>query len=249
MLMPMTLLRSSLQQYTQLDGTEYAQHCAQEKGQNYIIISREKFDAFCASANVTDTQTALEALSDAAIVVPLEGGRLVHLRPALFVEEEEMADQVSRGEAAGHIYDSFLLEEVEARISALEKEEAELRSQLTPAIAKAARWRRSVWGGALCFAGAQLAIISRLTYFDLDWDIMEPVSYTIGIGTALFFYVYYLRHDDEHTYSDFDQRYLPKKVRQYAPRDFDWARYEKVCQQLVDEEKMLANLKEWASKR
>lgn len=123
-----------------------------------------------------------------------------------------------------------------------------MREDLQPAIAKAARWRRSLWGGALLYAGSQLAIISRLTFFDLDWDIMEPVSYCLAIGTALVFYVYFLCFGTEHTYSEVDRRFLPRKVRAYAPKDFDWDAYEAVCQQLVEERKMLQALKDCVAK-
>ncbi|EPY32408.1 hypothetical protein STCU_02826 [Strigomonas culicis] len=241
---PMVLLREALQQHTALDDTLFA--ATHHKGQNHIIIRRDTFDGFCRLSHVEDAARALEAMDEAGLVVSLAGGQLVHLRPVLYVETLEAA--LSPQAAGAHALEPahFLLEVSEKKIEDLRKEEAAMRAALQPAIAKAARWRRSVWGGALCFAGAQLAIISRLTYFDLDWDIMEPVSYFVGIGTAILFYFYFLRFDDEHTYMGFDEQYLPKKVRQYAPRDFDWTRYEAICEQLVDETAVKERIKEWA---
>ncbi|EPY29878.1 hypothetical protein AGDE_09732 [Angomonas deanei] len=232
----MTLLHSALRQYTLLDGTVFAQH---HQPDNHIIISRETFDQLCKQCQVDDSAAALTALEEAAAVVSLHDGKLVHLRPVLYVNT--LAAMEAGGQAAAG---NFLLEKVEQNIQALEAEELRMRKSLEPAIAKAARWRRTLWGGSLLLAGCQLAIISRLTYFDLDWDIMEPVSYIVGIGTALAFYVYFLRYDVEHTYENFDQRYLVKKVRQYAPKDFDWNQYEKTCRLLVEEKDIAQRLTE-----
>ena len=79
----------------------------------------------------------------------------------------------------------------------LQKLELELeaaRAEYQALVDKAARWRKLVWAGALAFSGTQLAVISRLTYFDLDWDTMEPISYFLGSGTSLLFFAYMLRH-------------------------------------------------------
>ena len=272
---PQLLLRQALQQYTELDGTRIGAEL--HSGENHVLISREKFLQFCAQSHVYEPDVALADLEAAGVVVVLDGGRLVHLRPVLYLETLELLSGTettaesnensrtdkcnSNGEdarsekgegapmtSAASAIGAFMMEEAEHRIAQLCQREQAMTEQLQPAIARAAKWRRSVWGGALLFAGTQLAVISRLTYFDLDWDIMEPVSYCITVGTALVFYVYYLVYNEEHTYEAFDQRFLPKKVRQYAPKDFDWAAYERTCAQLVEERAMLERLRRWAQR-
>ena len=104
-----------------------------------------------------------------------------------------------------------------------------------------------VWGGAMLFSGAQLAIISRLTYFDLDWDIMEPVSYFIGTGTALCFYLYMLWYRREHSYAEFDRTHLPKWLKQRAPAGFDWGAYSAACERLDAAHLAVDAAKKWAS--
>lgn len=254
-LTPMLLLQQSLQQYTELDGTDVAGHT--DVTENHCVISRTAFCHFCAAAHVEDPSAALADLEAAGVVVLLDGGDKIHLRPALYLETLELvrragAPPTSAAAAASppppSTSSSFLLEEAERRVAELAQQEMAMREQLRPAIARAARWRRTAWGGALFYAGAQLAVISRLTYFDLDWDIMEPVSYCLTIANALVFFAYYLRYNDEHSYSAFDQRFLPRKVRQYAPKDFDWTAYTAVCEKLVAEREMLDRLREWAQR-
>lgn len=252
-LAPMNLLLSALEQHTRLAGTEYA--AAQSPAENHVVVSRDTFNEFCALSHVVDADAALAALHAAALVVSIDGGRRVHLRPVQYLEELEVIEalQAAAPSTAAGLADlplpgPFLLAEVERRVAALEDEEAATRGRLQPAIARAARWRRCVWGGALLYAGTQLAVIARLTYFDLDWDTMEPISYCLGIGTTLLFYLYYLRYDSEHTYYDFDKRHLPGRVRKYAPTDFDWPAYDGLCQRLTDERLVRERLRAWANK-
>ncbi|CAG9576679.1 conserved hypothetical protein [Leishmania major strain Friedlin] len=256
-LTPLLLLRQMLQQHTQLDGIGLGAQL--HPNEQHIVISRTKFCHFCAASHVADPNAALADLEAAGVVVVLDGGNIVHLRPVLFLETLEMIRNVARPSSSGDgtletsskplvAVGSFMLEEAERRVAALTERERAMRYRLQPAIARAARWRRTVWGGALLYAGAQLAIISRLTYFDLNWDIMEPVSYMITVANTLLFFLYYLRFDEEHSYTAYDQRFLPRKVRQYAPRDFDWAAYADVCQQLAEERAMLDSMLKWSAK-
>lgn len=252
-LTPMVLLNSALQQQAMLVGTTYAQTL--DPDANHSIITREEFDRLCAMSHVKDSQAALDALDEAAIVVSLDGGARVHLMPVQYLEElnvlEALQGHGASTASAKALSDLampplFFLSQVEERIRALEAREAAMRRRLEPAIAKAARWRRSVWGGALMYAGAQLAVIARLTYFDLNWDIMEPVSYFLTVGTALVFLLYYLWYDVDHTYSDFDRRFLPRRVHRYAPADFDWKAYDALCRELHDERAVRERLRKWS---
>ncbi|KAG5501427.1 hypothetical protein JKF63_03240 [Porcisia hertigi] len=253
---PLLLLRQALQQHTELDGIDLGAHL--NSRENHIIISWAKFCQFCAAAHVKNPDAALADLQAAGVVVALDGGSVVHLRPVLYLETVDKIRSASTmtcsrgGTSTTHSMRSgsgsnFMLEEAERRVAELTRREKAMRDQLQPAIARAARWRRTVWGGALFYAGAQLAIISRLTYFDLDWDIMEPVTYGITLIDAFLLFLYYLRFNEEYTHDAFDKRYLPRKVRQYAPKDFDWEAYVDVCARLDEERALLDGISNWAA--
>ncbi|CCW71107.1 unnamed protein product [Phytomonas sp. Hart1] len=258
-LTPMVLLQKALHQYTLLDDTQLS-----KSSSNHLLISRDKFNHFCSISNVQEPESALQALDEAGVVVSLDQGRLVHLRPVQYVQEVEIVQSLlSKNETEGshnttnslnenvglvshRLPDCFLLTESQRRIDKLVDVEVALRVKLYPAIAKAARWRRLIWSAALFYAGFQLAAVAHLTYVEFDWDVMEPVSYCLSIGTDLLFLAYYVWYDKQYSYSGFDKQRLPKKVRQYAPKDFNWERYEKVCAQLVEERKLLEKLQKWA---
>ncbi|EKF32036.1 hypothetical protein MOQ_004121 [Trypanosoma cruzi marinkellei] len=235
---PMVLLCQALKQHAAMDS-------AVGINGNSAVISRAIFNHYCFESHVENSDEALRLLEESGSVVSLSNGEGVHLRPLQFAHMYE--DLTGEGEEKGSS-SAFFLEEATRRLEAAEAEEAAMRSELQPALLRAAKWRRVVWGGALCFSGAQLAIISRLTFFDFDWDTMEPVSYFLGTGTSLLFFLYFLRHGRSHTYEDYDRTMLPPKLRKYAPPGFDWEKYEAICKKVDEERKMLNRIKEWMKK-
>lgn len=40
--------------------------------------------------------------------------------------------------------------------------------------------------------GLQFGLLARLTWWEYSWDIMEPVTYFVGYGTAIAMYAYYV---------------------------------------------------------
>ena len=47
-----------------------------------------------------------------------------------------------------------------------------------------------VWGG-LGYMAFQFGLLARLTWWEYSWDIMEPVTYFVGYGTAMACYAYF----------------------------------------------------------
>ena len=48
-----------------------------------------------------------------------------------------------------------------------------------------------VWGG-LGYMAFQFGLLARLTWWEYSWDIMEPVTYFVGYGTAMACYAYFV---------------------------------------------------------
>ena len=48
-----------------------------------------------------------------------------------------------------------------------------------------------VWGG-LGYMALQFGLLARLTWWEYSWDIMEPVTYFVGYGTAMVAYAYFV---------------------------------------------------------
>lgn len=53
------------------------------------------------------------------------------------------------------------------------------------------RTNRLTWFG-LGLMGLQFGLLARLTWWEYSWDIMEPVTYFVGYGSAIAMFGYYI---------------------------------------------------------
>lgn len=179
------------------------------RGVRAAIISYQEFDTMAKECGMKDPAAARAPLMDAGVVVDL--GTHIHLRPARLLQQTVQWEGPVR--------------EVEEDLAGAHQKMEVHRKSLDGTLQALSRKRKAIWGCALTFSGAQLAIISRLTYFDLDWDTMEPISYFLGTGTSLFFYLYLLWFRREHSYADFDHTFVASRLRAKSPH-VDWSQYD-----------------------
>lgn len=85
--------------------------------------------------------------------------------------------------------------------------------------------RRELWGG-LGFLVVQTAAFMRLTFWELSWDVMEPICFYV---TSMYFmagYTFFLRTSKEPSFEAFYQsRFSTKQKRLMNLHNFDIARY------------------------
>lgn len=82
-----------------------------------------------------------------------------------------------------------------------------------------------MWGG-LGYLVAQWCVLARLTWWDFNWDIMEPVTYFITFGTAVIGYAYFAIAKREYTYGDLrDVVHQRSVVSTYFRNGFDFEKY------------------------
>jgi hypothetical protein len=179
------------------------------RGVRTAVLSNQEFERLAKECGVSDPAAARAPLIDSGAVVDL--GTHIHLRPAQFLQQTVK-------------WEGPVREAEEDLVSATQTMDAH-SSALDGTLQALSRKRKAIWGCALTLSGAQLAIISRLTYFDLDWDTMEPISYFLGTGTSLVFYLYLLWFRREHSYTDFDHTFVASGLRAKASH-IDWSQYD-----------------------
>jgi len=90
-----------------------------------------------------------------------------------------------------------------------------------------------VAGLALLFA--QGFAVARLTWWELSWDIMEPVTYMMTFATAFGGYVYFNMTKIDYTYEGLRTRMINKRINKYLRREgLDPERYAKIKAQMAD---------------
>lgn len=61
------------------------------------------------------------------------------------------------------------------------------------------RSKAVMWGG-LGLLMTQFSVFYWLTWYELSWDVMEPVAYFVSLGTAIAFYLFFLLTNETFDY-------------------------------------------------
>lgn len=82
-----------------------------------------------------------------------------------------------------------------------------------------------LWTG-LCCLSMQTALFFRLTFWELSWDVMEPIAFFVTTGGLLIGYMYFLMTSRDPSYQDVMTRlFLSKQRKLYKTRKFDVDRF------------------------
>ncbi|KAK1440729.1 hypothetical protein QVD17_06560 [Tagetes erecta] len=88
--------------------------------------------------------------------------------------------------------------------------------------------QRELWGGLACLM-VQTAGFIRLTFWELSWDVMEPICFYV---TSLYFmggYTFFLRTAKEPSFQGFFQSRFSSKQKKLMKREgFDLDKYNKL---------------------
>ncbi|KAL9979883.1 hypothetical protein ACROYT_G017607 [Oculina patagonica] len=111
------------------------------------------------------------------------------------------------------------LEKLQLELKPLEDLKAEIDRK------SAQRTNLVVWGG-LGYMAFQFGLLARLTWWEYSWDIMEPVTYFVGYGTAMACYAYFVLTRQEFLYPDARDRQFLLFFHKLSKRKiFDVKRY------------------------
>ncbi|XBH68935.1 hypothetical protein VPH35_096960 [Triticum aestivum] len=85
--------------------------------------------------------------------------------------------------------------------------------------------RRILWSG-LGLIMSQIGLFFRLTFWELSWDVMEPIAFFTTASGLLVSYTYFLVTSRDPTYQDFMERlFLSRRRKLCAKHRFDMDRY------------------------
>ncbi|XP_059458125.1 calcium uniporter protein 2, mitochondrial-like [Corylus avellana] len=104
-------------------------------------------------------------------------------------------------------------------LAEMEKQRAEIDKKVDAMV------RRELWCG-LGFVVAQTAGFMRLTFWELSWDVMEPICFYVTSMYCMAGYAFFLRTSKEPSFEGFYQsRFDAKQKRLMEAHNFDIARY------------------------
>ncbi|KAL6769429.1 hypothetical protein ACKKBG_A30975 [Auxenochlorella protothecoides x Auxenochlorella symbiontica] len=182
-----------------------------------VMSFSELVQGYMKSTGVTDADEASRncaALSTAGLI--LKHGDLVYLEPG------EVALAVLGALPQQPQLLRAKLEETRRELAVLE----DRRRHIERSVARKHHLAR--WGG-LAFLTLPWAILFRLTYWELSWDVVEPIGFFLTGLTTILSYLWYMHHRAEFTWSEMHQRMISGWEQQAFKRaNFDVARYEQL---------------------
>ncbi|XP_020216968.1 calcium uniporter protein 2, mitochondrial [Cajanus cajan] len=180
------------------------------RGTRKSYITFSEFIRICME-NCPDQDQALEIaqrLDDSAAVIVL--GDVVFLRP----EQVAKAIQGLLPVPGAKVHESERKE-----LEEMEKKKLSIDDRANSMV------RRELWGG-LGFLMVQTMAFMRLTFWELTWDVMEPICFYL---TSMYFmagYTFFLRTSREPSFEGFYQaRFSSKQRRLMKLKNFDIERY------------------------
>ncbi|OIW09728.1 hypothetical protein TanjilG_09401 [Lupinus angustifolius] len=173
-------------------------------------ITYSEFIRICGE-NCEDEDQAMKVaklLDDSAVIITV--GDIVFLRP------EQVAKSI---QALLPVPEVMSNESGRKELEVMEKEKAAIDNKADTLV------RRELWGG-LGFMVLQTAALMRLTFWELSWDVMEPICFYL---TSMYFmggYTFFLRTSKEPSFEAFYQsRFSTKQKHQMKLHNFDISRY------------------------
>jgi len=157
-------------------------------------------------------------------------GVIIRLEDVVYLHPSELTRDVLR---ALPTVPSSVFGVTEEEMRELEAELVAMHAEIEKAAASARFNSNTIVGAGLLLLCTQLAVFVRLTYVELSWDVMEPLSYFVGVGNAILVYIYFMVYKRDFTFGDWSTRlhdhFRWKNIRL---RGIDHGRYTQLLRKL-----------------
>ena len=116
-------------------------------------------------------------------------------------------------------------------LAEMEEEMAATREKVEDAASRARFRSNMIIGVGLLALVTQLCLFIRLTYVELSWDVMEPISYFVGVFNAILVYLYFMVYNRDFSFDDWSSR-MQKHFWKRNIGGIDMQRYERITRRL-----------------
>ena len=85
----------------------------------------------------------------------------------------------------------------------------------------------------MAFMVTQFVVFLRLTYVELSWDVMEPISYFAGVFNAILVYIYFMVYKRDFSFDDWSSRMQASYTESaISKKGIDFEKYKKIARKL-----------------
>jgi len=211
-----------------LSAYSFREHL-RDLGEERMRISFEELLELARQRGAAASPQESRALCEALVA----SGVVFRYRNVVYLRTDDVAEMVMTA-----LPDSET--EFRRRVEELKKELRPLEMQKQRIEERAARWSTYVLWGGLSFLVVQFGVFLRLTFWELSWDVMEPVSYFVSLAYGIAFYLYFLFADENFEFHHLRDRLKSYFRNQTETTKFDYERYERLARELARYQKYLA---------
>ncbi len=83
-------------------------------------------------------------------------------------------------------------DDAQLRLDKVDQELAEMEAIDRQAERSATRWTNAILFAGYVYAFSHIVVFSYLTFWELSWDVMEPIAYIVGLCYSFIAYTYFL---------------------------------------------------------
>lgn len=212
-------------------------------GESRRRISVQEFQALAAEEGISQEQSqrVLQALSDSGFILNFYNSTNSKLKNTVFLKPSELNNTVH------HLLEHYSPAVLKLQAEATQAEIANLTHQLEPLKErrdelqhKANRRANIIIGAGFGYCILQFLAIGRLTWWELSWDVMEPVTYMLTFATALIGYSFFVFTGSEYTFEGLKRTLKERRLKKLIQRTgFDEARFKQLHLALQQKENKL----------
>ncbi|WOL03083.1 calcium uniporter protein 2, mitochondrial-like [Canna indica] len=145
-----------------------------------------------------------------------ESGAVVIFRDVVFLRPEMVAKAIE------NMIPASLPEAEREELKEMEEKKASIEAKAESLV------RREMWCG-LGFLALQTAGFMRLTFWELSWDVMEPICFYVTSAYFMFGYAFFLRTSRDPSFEGFfESRFATKQRRLIKTHSFDMERFDQL---------------------
>jgi len=211
-------------------------------------ISLQEYQALATEEGLSKEQASriLQALSDSGAVLYFANSSNSKLKNTVFLKPTELNNTVH------HLLEHYSPAVLKLQAEAVQAEIKDIIHQLEPlkeqrdVLEHKANTRANIIITAgLGYCVLQFLAIGRLTWWELSWDVMEPVTYMLTFATALIGYSYFVLTGSEYTFEGLKRTLRERRLSKLIKRSgFDEAKFKQLHIALQNKETKLHKILE-----
>jgi calcium uniporter protein, mitochondrial len=188
------------------------------------FVTMERFALLCEECGCVDKSPMqyVEIMKNAGVVVQIED--------YIYLEPQHITRAVINALPG---VPSRIYGVADAELKKLNEEYDQMREKVILAEKRAARRANQLLYGGFLILCAQLAVFVRFTYVEFSWDVMEPISYFVGLMNVIMGYMYFMYTQRDFSFGTWQNQVMQSAIdRQLRSGAFDVSKYEQMSRKL-----------------